>query len=73
MLNSLCTPTARYGWLIVCLATALGFYAESALAQSVTLKEAVALALARNPTLQAAGYAIDATESQARLNALAPQ
>lgn len=54
------------------LAGALGFCAESALAQGVSLEEAVARALAQNPTLQADGYAIAAAESQARLNALAP-
>ncbi len=72
MLKILFTLTARCGALIVCLAAALGFCAGSALAQGVTLEEAVARALARNPTLQADGYAIAAAESQARLNALAP-
>lgn len=59
-------------WPCLAFAGALGCVASSAFAHTLTLDEAVARAWARNPVLQAEGYAVTAVEREAELRGLAP-
>lgn len=62
---------SRNGWTLA-LAGVIGLASSSAFAEDVTLEAAIRRTLEMNPALRAEGATVDALESQARLDGLAP-
>ena len=58
--------------LILAIAGWMGVVAPLAWAEDITLEVAIARTLQRNPGLKAEGFAIDALQTQAQLEGLAP-